>query len=544
MRGPRKAKQECPPRRRAVGYVRVSTGRQAAHEISLADQQRKIATSCEVNERDLVKMFIEGGASARTDKRAVFQEMVTFAKEPSNDIQFVVVYNFARYFRNTRQYLNYRDELKQAGVTLISATQEIPEGAAGELLETILAAFDGHASQVNSETVQAVMLANAEGGFWNGSRPPFGYTTEVVAVLRKKEKKRLAVDETEAAIVRLIFALYLHGDDGGAPKGIKATVDHLNSRGYRHRGKLFYTSHVERILKRECYAGTYTYNRTDSRTHKTRAPSQWVKVSVPVIIEQDIFDAVQRTLRARRPKNTPPRTVTGPTLLTGIAVCEGCGAGMLLRTGKSGRYKYLTCASAALRGKRACKGQSVRMDMIDNAVIDAVTQRVFEPSRLRILLGEMFDRSEAGSLKMDKEIKHQRKALAEATTRLQRIYSAIENGLADLQDPLLKERVEGLRLQRSELHSSVEKLKRRQSIQTVDMSAEKLKAFSSTICDRLGHGDPGFRRSWLRLFVDKVTVGPKEIRICGSKVPIASMIGRDGTPGAEVPSYDRKWRAT
>ncbi|MET3927456.1 hypothetical protein [Devosia sp. 2618] len=41
-------------------------------------------------------------------------------------------------------------------------------------METILAAFDGHQSEVNAGIVRDMMMANAEEGYWNGSAPPFG----------------------------------------------------------------------------------------------------------------------------------------------------------------------------------------------------------------------------------------------------------------------------------------------------------------------------------------------------------------------------------
>lgn len=37
------------------------------------------------------------------------------------------------------------------------------------------------------------------------------------------------------------------------------------------------------------------------------------------------------------PKQTPPRVVTGPILLAGLATCASCRGGMTERTGKSGR---------------------------------------------------------------------------------------------------------------------------------------------------------------------------------------------------------------
>ena len=56
------------------------------------------------------------------------------------------------------------------------------------------------------------MIANAEAGYWNGARQPFGYEIRAATVLRKKEKRRLFAGEDEATVVRLIYKLYLEGD--------------------------------------------------------------------------------------------------------------------------------------------------------------------------------------------------------------------------------------------------------------------------------------------------------------------------------------------
>ena len=96
----------------------------------------------------------------------------------------------------------------------------------GKLFLTMLAAFDAHASDQNAVQVRDVMTANAEAGYWNGAKPPFGYRTAVATVLRNKEKKVLAESGEEAPVVRLIFRLYLEGD-GLGPMGIKKIVAYL-----------------------------------------------------------------------------------------------------------------------------------------------------------------------------------------------------------------------------------------------------------------------------------------------------------------------------
>jgi len=527
-------------RLRAVGYCRVSTRRQADHQVSLEEQQKKIDATCVLRDADVIEMFVEPGVSARSDQRPEFKRMLEFACNPANGVDMVIVYAFSRFFRNATQYLHYKDLLKQAGVRLVSATQDIPEGAHGELMETILAAFDGHQSEVNAGIVRDMMMANAEEGYWNGSAPPFGYRTRVALVLRRKEKKVLEINEEEAAIVNTVFRLCLHGHEGGAPMGIKAITTYLNTKGYRYRGKAFYTASVERILKNEAYIGVHYYNRIDSRTRKVRPPSEWIRMDVPAIVDQETFDAVQRTLQARNPRKTPPRVVTGPTLLTGLAVCEKCGRGMMLRTGKSGRYKYLTCAKSATEGT-GC-GHSIRMDKIDEMVIKAVEEQVFAPERLIPILQAMTDRTDDTRRQLETEIDRQRIAVAEAQSRLERLYDAIEAGVAELHDPRFRERVDLAKLQIREGTASLEALRQRGSARA-ELSPIMVRRFSSGIRRRLRDADPAFRRTWLHMFVSKVTIGRDRIRICGPKDQLLKAVsGGENSARAMVPTFAREWR--
>lgn len=110
----------------------------------------------------------------------------------------------------------------------------------------------------------------------------------------------------------------------------------------------------------------------NAKSGERKPQDQWVAVEVPPIVSREDFGRVQESLAARAPAWSHPRVISSPVLLTGIARCATCGGGMTLRTGKSGRYRYCTCASAAHRGKAVCPGRSVPMDDLDQLVIGAL----------------------------------------------------------------------------------------------------------------------------------------------------------------------------
>ncbi len=167
------------------------------------------------------------------------------------------------------------------------------------------------------------------------------------------------------------------------PLGVKAATSWLNERGHRtRRGARWGIGQLHKLLTSPTYKGDYSFNRKVWKTKEDKPETEQVAVAVDPIIEPSLFDAVQARLKARNPKTTPPRVVTGPILLTGIATCASCGGGMTLRTGKSGRYRYYTCATCAQQGKSACKGRSIPMDRLDTLVTERLAEMLFEPPRV------------------------------------------------------------------------------------------------------------------------------------------------------------------
>ena len=61
---------------RAALYLRVSTARQAEHDVSIPDQKRQGEAYCAARGYQLVETYVEPGASATNDRRPEFQRMI------------------------------------------------------------------------------------------------------------------------------------------------------------------------------------------------------------------------------------------------------------------------------------------------------------------------------------------------------------------------------------------------------------------------------------------------------------------------------------
>ena len=133
---------------------------------------------------------------------------------------------------------------------LVSITQ--PVGDESEpvqaMMRKVIALFDEYQSKENAKHVIRSMKENARQGFWNGSMAPLGYRLVEADTRGTKVKKKLDVDLVEAETVRLIFRLYLHGDDKSGALGVKEVVKWLNARGYRtRRGQTFGVGSIHKL---------------------------------------------------------------------------------------------------------------------------------------------------------------------------------------------------------------------------------------------------------------------------------------------------------
>ncbi|MFM5908177.1 MAG: recombinase family protein [Novosphingobium sp.] len=79
---------------RAALYLRVSTGRQAEHDVSIPDQKRQGEAYCLTRGYTLVDSFIEMGASATNDRRPEFQRMIEAGTSKPAPFDVVVVHSF------------------------------------------------------------------------------------------------------------------------------------------------------------------------------------------------------------------------------------------------------------------------------------------------------------------------------------------------------------------------------------------------------------------------------------------------------------------
>jgi len=407
---------------RAALYLRVSTARQAEHDVSIPDQKRQGEAYCEARGLQLVETFIEPGASATNDRRPEFQRMIEAGTSKPAPFDVVVVHSFSRFFRDHFELEFYVRKLAKNGVKLVSITQEMGDDPMHVMMRQIMALFDEYQSKENAKHVMRALKENARQGFWNGSLPPIGYRTVAAEQRGAKTKKKLEIDPLHADTVRLIYRLALEGDGTTGQMGVKNIVSYLNSRRiFTRDGGRWGIGQVHRILTRRTYMGEHEFNKR-SKSKELKPKTEIVVVPVPPIIDKETFEAVQKLLKARNPKVMPSRVISGPTMLTGMIHCAKCGGAMTIRTGKGGRYRYYACSIKARQGPTACEGTAVPMDKLDDLVASHLEGQLLQPERLETVLASVLDRRQEQS-------ERRRDHIAELNQALRRIGTAPQASL-------------------------------------------------------------------------------------------------------------------
>jgi site-specific DNA recombinase len=360
---------------------------------------------------------------------------------------------------------------------------------------------------------------------------------------RPPHQKDLEIDPFQAETVRLIFRLAWEGNGSSGPMGVKSITNHLNASGIRTRdGGRWGIAAVHDVLTRTTYIGLHRFNTKFWKTRERKPEAEVVEMAVPPIIEVAEFGAVQALLKSRSPGvDRAAHRQRAPTLLTGICFCA-----MTLRTGKGGRYRYYTCSTKARQGETGCRGRTVPMEKLDALVANHIEQRLLQPSRLEKILSSVLDCREERAERQTVQIAELRKRAAEVDAKLKRLYDAIENGVTDLSNLMLKDRIAELKAIRDQARADTERAEGAINRQGPTITTQSIKAFARTARKRMRIESGGYRRHYLRALAQRVEVDAQELRITGSKSEqqrtlVAASSAK--TAGFGVPSSVPKWRA-
>src|SRR6478735_2797322 len=273
-------------RGKAVGYARVSTPEQAERDLSLPAQMASIRRYAQEHGLVLVGEFVERGITATDDNRPEFRRMLQQVLQPNSEIGTIIVTHGSRFMRNATKARVHKEALRKRGVRVVAIQQEVSNDPNGRFAEGMFELIDQLENETNGVRTRAGMSENARQGFFNGSKPPFGFRVEKVST-PAGPKNKLVIEPAEAELVREVFRQYLAGS------GAKSTARHMNQRGLLYRKRLWTRDLVLRLVSDTGVVGKYIWGRLDSRGNCIRPESEWIPMVVERIVDDEIFQMVQ-----------------------------------------------------------------------------------------------------------------------------------------------------------------------------------------------------------------------------------------------------------
>ncbi len=482
-------------KKKAIILARVSTAGQAEEELPIDSQLEAGRAEAARLEAEVVKVFVEDGVSGRKLKRDVFQEAIDYCAV--FEIDYFILWNTARFARHRALAAWTKFNLRKHGTELVYVSQKINTATdEGWLLEGLFELMDENYSRTVSKDTLRSMMKNARDGFFNGGRVPYGYV-----VIADGKRKRLAMLEEEACVVRRIFAECV----GGA--GTKAIALWLNQVGISRRGQKWTKNTVGYLLRNWVYVGYVTFNRLHSATRAKQPEQAWVRTkSHPEIVSEEQFALVQQVMSEREPKRNGGSALS-QYLFTGLAKCGACGMGMQIQTGtgRGGKvYSYYKCGGS-LKGK-GCGMPAIRAEAFDSAVMGVLLERVLAKPRLE----EVAQQIEELSGRFAKEREKRRELLVaqlrDAERRRGNLISVLEEhgrNAPNLGD--LSARLRELNAQTKALEAGLTELEDAKPPRA-EHTARTLETIGAFVEQMMVNGEPRKVREFLGTFVTSVDV--------------------------------------
>jgi DNA invertase Pin-like site-specific DNA recombinase len=484
----------------AIIYVRVSSHRQAEDGLPIASQLDQAKRKVDELDAKLLRVFADEGVSARTDRRPAFQEAIGFCS--AQKVDYFVCWDTSRFARNRIDAAVYKKLLRGGGTDVIYVATAIDATTdSGWIQESVLEIMDeSHSRRVAADTKRSLMK-NAADGYFNGGRTPFGFE-----VVPEGKRRRLAIVEHEAELVRQMFRMYIEG------AGCKLIAMRLNADGLINRGRRWSKNSVTLTLKNTRYIGETIFNRRDHAANRWRPESQWIRAeSHEAIVSKEIFMSVHELFK-KRTATEEHGSPKSQHAFTGLLTCSACGARMKIETatGRSRRYDYYNCGTA-IRGQ-GCGSRRVDADKLDAFLVERILDSLLTPARIEEMVRDLHELSG----KWIQERKSMResvvKQLRSAETKRDNLFSLLE--LSGKDTPNLEDITKRLRALKAQIEGLEVALIRIEEAPDFVMQEIDYAAMSTFLRDLIARdSSPSARRIFLADFIDSIVLGPDEIRV-------------------------------
>lgn len=379
----------------AVIYARYSSERQT--EQSIEGQLRVCNDYAERNEIRIVDTYIDRAMTGTNDNRVDFQRMLKDSSKKAWD--YVLVYKLDRFSRNKYEMAMHKKTLKDNGIKLISAMENIPDTPEGIILESLLEGMAEYYSAELSQKVRRGMNETRHKGNFTGGVVLYGY---------KVENHKVLINEDEAQIVRKLYLDFASG------RLITEILQELRDTGILYRGKPFARNTLYNLIKNEKYSGKYIYN------------GETFTNIYPQIIPDELFETVRNKVENNKYGKHKPNVIY---LFKNKLKCGYCGHSVNSDAGTSKNgtiMRYYKCSGKRI--SKNCPLKPIRKELIEDLVVNAIID-TFATNDLIVTIAKRIIEVRNKRLENDSVLKLINKDISKIDNKIANIMTAIESGI-------------------------------------------------------------------------------------------------------------------
>ena len=365
-----------------AGYARISVDEELDRDnVSIENQKSILSDFVKTHFPNSTLTFFEDrDRSGYTfEQREGYQEMRRGLMSHKYDI--LIVKDFSRFSRRNSRGLVELEDLRDAGVRIISIGDNIDFPNDDDWLKIQFQFLINEMPVTDtSKKVRSVVKRRQEEGRWLCAAP-YGY------ILNKQQI--FEVVPTEAEVIRTIFKLYLDGwgykkianylTDNNVPTPRMSECERRAAAGEPVRRKTkaaWAIVTVQGILDNDFYIGTLRQGKF-TRV-KINGSDRKLDESEHRVFEhhhQEIIDyrtfATVRALRESRSTNNYRGVKVNDNVYSGLLVCGDCGSPMFAMS-RSDLAPAYTCGTYHRRGLKGCTSHHIRVETLDALVKDYV----------------------------------------------------------------------------------------------------------------------------------------------------------------------------
>ena len=495
--------------KRAAIYLRVSTSAQARRNrepegYSIPAQREACQHKASTLDAEVVAEYVDAGESAKTADRPQLCALLDRVKH-EQDLDYVIVHKVDRLARNRYDDATISYTLHNAGIELVSVTENIDDTPFGRFMHAIVAAnAEFYSANLAAEARKGLIQKAKSGG--TPTRAPLGYLN-VRKIIDGHEIRTVETDPDRAPHVQWAFTAYATG---------AYTLDTLGGDALADRGLLtrptpsrpakpISRSQLAAMLANPYYIGTVRYAGVE------------YKGNHPTLIERQAFGQARAVLDAHG--HAEERDRKHDHYLKGTLYCGRCDSRMSLThaKGNGGTYPYFFCIGRTRRN--GCQQPYIPTDVIERAVERTYAHLVPHTAHIQTIRSKL-DHALAGMrTQAEQEAARQQRRLAKLTDERTKLLHAYYQNAIPLD--LLHQEQERISTQTANAEAQLQTAHR--SATDVQATLQKALDLLAASPDAYANAPGHLRRQWNQALFLRLLVHDQDIQHAEIAEPFATL---------------------